>query len=375
MVKDKSQTTKRSSRQQLLRWLILLVVLAVIGVLAYFKGREFWNTLQQQWAQANLNFVDFGYSWFIIGLVVFLVSVLSTFLRWHILLHAQHIKCSRWDAIRLGFVGYVVGMFMPGSTMGDVFKAGFIMKENPTNRVGALASIVVDRLVGLYSLFLLSSIIGLIYLNTILGFQGDRARELQIAFFVICAVAGGGIVFFALFVMLPFNGERLLVWLHRIRWVGPILSKIFGAFLQFRRYPWAMVQSVGLGMLGHVGFVFSYYFASMALPGPGPTPTWQMHFVVIPFFMVFQAVPLTPGGNLGVGDFVLGWLYTIVGGLQLKGILASLIQRLITWIVALIGLIWYLPLQRRYQQQLAPAAGASAPVASVPVPEPTAPPA
>ncbi|HQR41425.1 MAG TPA: lysylphosphatidylglycerol synthase transmembrane domain-containing protein [Gemmatales bacterium] len=364
MVKDKANNSKQSTRQRLLRWVILLVILVVIGILAYFKGRDFWNTLQQQWAQANLNFVDFGYSWFIVGLVVFLLSVLSTFLRWHILLHALHIKCSRWDAIRLGFVGYVVGMFMPGSTMGDVFKAGFIMKENPGNRVGALASIVVDRFVGLYSLFLLSALIGLIYLNTILSFQGERAHELQIAFMVICGVAVGGIVFYALFALLPFNGERLLVWLHRIRWVGPILSKIFGAFLQFRRYPLAMVQSVALGMLGHVGFVLSYYFASMALPGPGETPDWQMHFVVIPFFMVFQAVPLTPGGNLGVGDLILGQLYTIVGGLQLKGILASLIQRLITWIVALIGLIWYLPLQRRFQQQ----AAAATPIEPAPAP-------
>jgi hypothetical protein len=119
------------------------------------------------------------------------------------------------------------------------------------------------------------------------------------------------------------------------------------ALAPYRRHPLAVLISVLIGMLGHVGFVLSYYLASMALPGPGPTPTWQVHFLIIPFFMVFQAVPLSPGGNLVVGDALLGGLYVMVGGLLTKGILASLFQRLITWIVALVGLIWYVPLHRR----------------------------
>lgn len=340
---------RQAARQKpYLRWIVLLIVVLVIGYFAYHKGQEFWAKLQQQWAQANLNFQDFGYGWFITGVVVFLVSVLSTFIRWRILLHALHINCSYADSIRLGFVGYVGSMFLPGSTMGDAFKAGFIMKENPGNRVGALASIVVDRFVGLYSLFLLSAIVGLLYWKTILGFQGPRAHELRLAFMVICAIAGGGILAYGLFLILPIQGRGFRARIEKIRFVGGIITKILSAFIAYRRYPWAIVQAVFIGMLGHVGFVMSYYFASQALPGPGPTPDWQMHFVIIPFFMVFQAVPLTPGGNFGVGDLILGSLYTIVGGLELKGILASLIQRLMTWIVALIGLIWYLPLQRQF---------------------------
>ncbi|HMP18619.1 MAG TPA: lysylphosphatidylglycerol synthase transmembrane domain-containing protein, partial [Gemmatales bacterium] len=273
---------------------------------------------------------------------------LSTFFRWRILLHALQIRCSYWDVIRLGFVGYVGSMFLPGSTMGDAFKAGFIMKENPGNRVGALASIVVDRVVGLYSLFLLSSIVGLCSWNTIHTFEGPRAHELRFAFTVICAIAGGGILLYGLFLILPIQGRGLRARIEKIRFLGRILTKILSAFMAYRKYPWAMVQAVAMGMLGHVGFVMSYFLAAQSLPGPGPTPDWQMHYVIIPFFMVFQAVPLTPGGNFGVGDLILGRLYTIVGGLELKGILASLIQRLMTWMVALIGLIWYLPLQRQF---------------------------
>ncbi len=339
-------------RKKWFRWLLILFVLGLIGYFAYDTGQNFWGELQKQWAKANLNFQDFGYSWFAMGLVVYLVSVISTFIRWRVLLHALHIKCSYADSIRLGFVGYVSSVFLPGSITGDVFKAGFIVKENPGNRVGALASILVDRLVGLYSLFLLAALVGLFNLDTILNNANPEATKLKLAYYAICAFAAAGLVGYGLFLVIPFQGKGYGARIARIRFIGRVLSKILIAFTQYRRYPWAMVQAVVLGMLGHIGFVLSYYFASLALPGPGPTPSWQLHFLIIPFFMVFQAIPLTPGGNLGVGDLILGVLYTLVGGLELKGLLASLLQRLITWIVALIGLIWHIPLHRRNAAEL-----------------------
>lgn len=334
------------------RWLLILIVLMLVSWFAYHKGQAFWEELKKQWAQAHLNFEDFGYSWFILGVVVFLASVVSTFIRWRILLHALHIKCSYSDAIRLGFVGYVGSVFMPGSITGDVIKAGFIYKENPGNRVGGLSSIVVDRLVGLYSLFLLAAFVGLFNLNTILSNENEQAGKLKLAYYAICIFAAAGIVVYGLFLVIPFEGKGYGARIARIRFIGGPVTKILRAFTQYRRYPWAMVKAVVFGMLGHIGFVLSYYFASKALPGPGPTPDWQLHFLIIPFFMVFQALPLTPGGNLGVGDLVLGVLYTFVGGLELKGVLASLFQRLMSWIVALIGLIWYIPLHRRNASEL-----------------------
>ncbi|HQR05461.1 MAG TPA: lysylphosphatidylglycerol synthase transmembrane domain-containing protein [Gemmatales bacterium] len=339
-------------RKKWFRWLIFLLVLFVIGFFAYDKILKLWAELQKQWTEANLNFQDFGYHWFIIGLVVYLISVISTFIRWRILLRALHIECSYTDTIRLGFVGYVSSIFLPGSITGDLFKAGFIFKENPGNRVGALSSIVVDRLVGLYSLFLLAAVVGVFNLDTIMNQANTEASKLQLAYYSICIIAVVGIIFYSLFLVIPFPAHGYSPRIASIRFVGHILNKILASFAQYRQYPWAMVQAVVIGMLGHIGFVLSYYFASRALPGPGPTPSWQLHFVIIPFFMVFQGLPLTFGGNFGVGDLILGVLYTFVGGLELKGILASLLQRLITWIVALIGLIWYIPLHRRYAAEL-----------------------
>ena len=50
-------------------WIVLLVILGCISYCAYHKGQEFWAKLQEQWAQANLSFQDFGYGWFITGVI------------------------------------------------------------------------------------------------------------------------------------------------------------------------------------------------------------------------------------------------------------------------------------------------------------------
>jgi hypothetical protein len=213
--------------------------------------------------------------------------------------------------------------------------------------MAAVASIVVDRFIGLYSLFLLASFVGLFNLDLIVDESQHGITQLRLALYAIWGISAGGLIFFLLLILLPLEGRGIVTRLEKIRFIGRILGKALRAFGQYRRHPKGLVYAVLIGMAGHVGFVLTYYLASLALPGPGETPSWQVHFLIIPFFMVFQAVPLTFGGNLGVGEVMLGGLYEMVGGTLTKGILASLMQRVIAWAAALVGLLWYVPLQRR----------------------------
>lgn len=335
-----------------IRWIITLIILGGLAVWGFFKGDELYAKLQEEWSQANLSFSQFGYGYFFIGLIVFFVSVLSTFFRWRILVRALDIRFSQFDAIRLGFVGYVSSQFAPGSVTGDIFKAGFLINEQPGRKMSAVASIIVDRFVGLYSLFLLASLVGLLNITYVWNNEDKGAAQLRVALLTIWAIAGVGLLLLCLFLLLPIKGTGIKHRLEKFRFGGKFLSTALSAFGQYRRHPVALGESIVLGMLGHIGFVLSYYFASQALPGPGETPDWQVHFLIIPFFMVIQAVPLTFGGNLGVGDVALGVLYEIVGATFTKGLLASLFQRVITWIVALIGLIWYIPLHHRMKSTM-----------------------
>ena len=61
------------------------------------------------------------------------------------------------DAFRLSFVGYLLNFVAFGSVGGDLFKAVFLAREQPGRRTEAVATVFLDRAVGLYSLLVVAS--------------------------------------------------------------------------------------------------------------------------------------------------------------------------------------------------------------------------
>ena len=59
--------------------------------------------------------------------------------------------------MRIGFLGYLFNLAPMGIVGGDLLKAWMLAREKPGNRAKALASVVVDRIVGLYVLFLVAA--------------------------------------------------------------------------------------------------------------------------------------------------------------------------------------------------------------------------
>ena len=62
-------------------------------------------------------------------------------------------------AFLLGFIGNVFNLVIPGAVGGDLIKAAYLVRMN-INRTQAIASMVIDRILGLLGLFLLAGIAG-----------------------------------------------------------------------------------------------------------------------------------------------------------------------------------------------------------------------
>ena len=96
-----------------------------------------------------------GISWSVA--FVLLLAVLITMVRWWYLVRALGIDFSLPDAMRIGFLGYLFNLAPTGIVGGDLLKAWMLAREKPGNRAKALASVMVDRIVGLYVLFLVAA--------------------------------------------------------------------------------------------------------------------------------------------------------------------------------------------------------------------------
>jgi uncharacterized protein (TIRG00374 family) len=92
-----------------------------------------------------------------IATVLCFAAVALTIVRWYFLVRTLDIPFQIRDAFRFGFLGYLYNFITPGSVGGDLFKAVFLAHGNRGRRAEAAVTVVVDRLIGLYALFLVGA--------------------------------------------------------------------------------------------------------------------------------------------------------------------------------------------------------------------------
>jgi len=103
----------------------------------------------------------------------------------------------------------------------------------------------------------------------------------------------------------------------------------------------SVALAILLAMIGHVGFVLTFYCAALTFYKPDEVPSLQAHFLLVPVGMSIEAGFPAPGG-VGGGELAFGELYKRVSFPFDRGVLARLTKRMIDWILALIGYLVYL---------------------------------
>lgn len=285
-------------------------------------------------------------------------SLLLTFVRWYVLVRAQDLPFTAGDALRLGLIGYYFSTFLPGSVGGDLVKAAFLAREQ-NRRTVAVATVLVDRVVGLWGLALLVALVGGIF-----WLAGDPAIEREATLRTILwtswgIMAASGVVWLLSGFLSKAQAHLLETLLRRTPWVGGPLAEMWLALWLYRQRGGAVLVALLLAVVGHFGFVLTYYFAAQIWLAPGEedqVPTLVESFLIVPVGMTFQAFFPSPGG-VGGGEAGFSVLFGWIGRSKSYGVLASLAQRLITWVLAFGGYLLYLRLQPRLQPPAAPASG------------------
>src|SRR6056297_152996 len=106
-----------------------------------------------QWA--SLSSQPKNYPLLVLAFLVALSAITLTFVRWTILVRCQGIPLGMVEAFRLSSIGFLLNFVSAGSVGGDLFKAIFLARRSPGRRVEAVASVFVDRSLGLYGLLLI----------------------------------------------------------------------------------------------------------------------------------------------------------------------------------------------------------------------------
>ena len=243
--------------------------------------------------------VDLRY--FAVGLAIYLSALLITFTRWFVLVRAQEIPFTLRDAVRLGFIGNVFNLVIPGAVGGDVIKAAYLGRMQPDRKPQAWASMVIDRILGLLGLFLLAGVAGLSTWNS----ANVQVRTL-IALVWIALLAGfvGLAVLFSPRLYRPLN--RIVAGRGKLE-AAVIRLEAIG--MSYRRRLGTVVGMLGVAVFCHSLYVLAFYAASLALFDS--MPTLAQHYLMVPLALFTTAVPL-PFGALGLSEQISGQLFQMV---------------------------------------------------------------
>lgn len=248
------------------------------------------NTAAGRWPYLVAAFLGFG-------LCIFLCI-----LRWQVLLEALGIRLPLRRLSALYYIGQFFNAFMFGATGGDVAKAYYVATETHHKRTEVVATVFIDRIVGLFALMVLTIAIMLARLRFFLATPEMRAAFVFSAVMVVGSLSGLALMFRRnLAERLP-----LFRWIEQRTPIREILTRAHNAFRLCMRSRSVLIKTGILSLLNHVGSLVAIFYLGLAL-------RIDLGFVdyltVFPAINAIAAMPITPSG-LGTREsaclFLLG---------------------------------------------------------------------
>lgn len=275
-----------------------------------------------------------------------LLAILIGILRWRRLVLAFDIPFTPGEALRLGFLGYLLNFVSFGSVGGDLFKAILVAKDKPQRRPEAIASVLLDRAIGLLGLILLASF-------SLIAFSGKGLppplvviRDWSTGIAVVSIIA----LLTAIYAGAWF--DRLIDWGSRMPVAGEPLARMARALRLLRHQHATLFMLIVSAVAVHGLLTFSIYLISCG--AYTQHPSLADHLMVVPPALAAGALPLAPGG-LGYQEAALANLFETLPDMPAgySGMLVATIYRLVTIVIAGFGLPFYWTKQTQEVQEVA----------------------
>jgi uncharacterized protein (TIRG00374 family) len=239
------------------------------------------------------------------GLFFVFVTVINS--RWWYLLRANGLGVRFLEAQRFGWIGLFFSNVLPGATGGDVIKAVYIVRRCSGDKVRAVVSIVVDRIIGVLSLLVVGSLASLLAMDRFPVFATSMwltgLGTFGFCFLLISPALRRLLRFDALVARLP--GK-----------ISNVVTELDGAVLHYRDHllgigGWILASPVIYSL-----FVGSVFCMDRAL---GVGLGIADYFFIVPVAAVIQGIPIAPAG-WGIGEAAYGALVGKFGVAVLPGV-------------------------------------------------------
>jgi len=261
---------------------------------------------------------DADWTWGATGWAVLLVVPVVGWLRWHLILRMQGIETGILSTLRIQLIASLFNALLLGSAGGDAVRAYYAAaREDGSRKAVAVTTVVIDRLLGIASLFLILSIgIPVAWRAVFAG------RGMAVLGAILLSIYGLIVLVLLLLVIPRFRRRRHRFLARRASkgaglwsWLAAVTDQMDGALQQLTRRPKCTALCLLISALAHIASMLSFWFFFRALGRAGlPFHTFA---VLVPLSLAANALPFSPAGGLGVGELIASEVFRAGAGAAL----------------------------------------------------------
>jgi len=284
---------ERPSRARTLLVTTIKIVVSV-GLLAVLFSRVDVSRLWSITRQASV-------SWLTMALLLYLLMVLTSAVRWGVLLRAQRVPLPFTYLTKSFLVATFFNNFLPSNIGGDVIRVADTAKAAGSKTL-ATTVVLIDRGLGVLGLALMAATGASMMHRMAVGPVGPR---------VLWAGFGLGTIIATPALLMPEMVTKLLqpLRIFHQEWVDARIEKLTFALTRFKETPAALAACFS-GAIAVQGLLVLFYVAiarSMHIP-----VGFAELAVIVPVSFIVQMVPLSVNG-FGVREATFGFYFTRLG--------------------------------------------------------------
>jgi hypothetical protein len=289
------------------------------------SGKLNFSSLKQMLSPANIS----------IALILVALNIYFASERWRLLVNSQNMKTESWLLMKLSLIGSFFNYAMPGGVGGDVIKAYYFTKQNSGKKVVAITSVLMDRIMGLFSMIVMALVV-MIY-----DFQHiNQVPALYTLFWLILGLFSGfSIALLLIFSQTLYEKQFLIKIIKKL----PLSGKITTAYESIHLYGQSgtrLICVVSLSLLSQVSAILFLYLVGQRT-GYSEVPL-TTYFLVAPLGFMATAIPISPAG-VGVGQAAFYFLFNShLGKTTNLGSTIITAFQVGTFIVSILGALFYL---------------------------------
>lgn len=239
--------------------------------------------------------------------VLVLAGIYLSALRWSMLLHGQGFNISMKKVFKLQLVGLFFNFVVPGGVGGDLVKGYYLVKQNDDRKFLAATSILMDRLLGLWTIVIL-----VIASGPLIGREIMQNPKLYYTYRGVL-IAG---TIFTLMLLLGFS-DRFYDsgWMFKKFGKLPYGKGVVESYEAVHAYCTKLTvigKAVILSMVLQLSSVLFFYVVGNSM---GIHMSLGSYMFLVPLGFVASSLPITPGG-IGIGQMAFFALFNAYLGTQ-----------------------------------------------------------